>query len=142
MVRPGTEQSTVYTCEDLVESQIGSRMLASNEVAAWLERVCEREDVDVPVVTVRRAARTILASADGTTHSICLRGRTVTTGTVLHELAHLTCGAGSHGVLFRDELVRLGRAHVSVEWAALLHRTFTDHGLEMSPWPASAHRRG
>ena len=141
MARRTSEQAAVYVCEDVVESTVGSRTLGSREVAAWLEGVCEREDVDIPVVVVARAAKRLLASADAESHSICLRGRDTTAGTVLHELAHLTCGGDSHGVLFRDELVRLGRAHISVEWAAALHGEYTAHGLEMSPWPASANRR-
>ena len=141
MARRSPEQETVYRCEDLVESAIGSRALDSRLVSHWLERVCEREDVDLPGIVVLRAAPVLLASADADSHSICLRGRTTTAATVLHELAHLTCGTDSHGVLFRDEFVRLARAHISVEWAALLHRTYVEHGLEMSPWPASAHRR-
>ena len=141
MGRGTPEQDTVYLCEDLIESQVGSRVFPSRGIAPWLERVCEREDVDFPRIVVRRASAGLLASADPGSHSICLRGRTVTAATILHELAHLTCGADSHGILFRDELVRLGRAHISVEWAATLHREFLAHGLEMSPWPASAHRR-
>jgi hypothetical protein len=70
-----------------------------------------------------------------------VRGKTTTTATVLHEIAHISVGVDSHGVLFRDELIRLARAHISIDYAALLHGVFSTAGLEMSPWAASASQR-
>ena len=61
--------------------------------------------------------------------------------TILHEIAHVSIGVESHDIMFRDELIRLTRAHISVEYAALLHGVFTGVGLAMSPWPASTARR-
>ena len=140
MASPSAEQATVYECEDRTESEIGSRGFDSRKVDEWIETVCHAEDLDVPTVSVVRASRTLLASAHAESNSICIRGRRVTAGTLLHEIAHLSCGGDSHGVLFRDELVRLGRAHISLQWADHLHRGFVSAGLEMSPWPASARR--
>lgn len=135
------EQALVYACEDIVEHEIGSRNIASHEVERWIEGICQREDMDTPVVLVSRLSRRTLASANDQDHSICLRGKTTTVGTALHELAHLSAGSDSHGVLWRDEFTRLTRAHISVSYAALLHSLYTGSGLEMSPWPASASRR-
>jgi hypothetical protein len=95
----------------------------------------------MPEIVVGRATRTSLASADIESHTICLRGKVTTAATALHEVAHVIVGADSHGVLFRDELVRLARAHISVEYAALLYGVYQGVGLEMSPWPASAAQR-
>ena len=103
--------------------------------------MCTREDIDLPQIVVGRATRTSLASADIESHTICLRGKVTTAATALHEVAHVIVGVDSHGILFRDELVRLARAHISVEYAALLYGVYQGVGLEMSPWPASASQR-
>jgi hypothetical protein len=115
--------------------------LSSDHIEQWLQHVCTREDIDTPQVVIGRATRTSLASADIGSHTICLRGKVTTAATALHEVAHVIVGADSHGVLFRDELVRLARAHISVEYAALLYGVYQGAGLEMSPWPASASQR-
>lgn len=135
------EQALVYACEDVVEGEIGSRVIASREVEAWIENVSHREDMDTPAVLVARLSRRTSASANDQEHSICIRGTSTTVATVLHELAHLSAGSDSHGVLWRDEYTRLSRAHISVTHSALLHSLFVAVGLEMSPWPASAFRR-
>ena len=135
------EQALTYSCEDTVENEIGSRNLSSRLTTDWLEQVCAREDIDVPHVLVRRASPKSLASADIDSHTICIRGMNTTTATVLHEIAHVSIGVESHEIMFRDELIRLARAHISVEYAALLHGVFAGTGLAMSPWPASAARR-
>ena len=135
------EQALTYSCEDIVENEIGSRNLSSRLAKDWLEQVCAREDIDMPHVLVRRASPKSLASADISSHTICIRGMNTTTATVLHEIAHVSIGVESHEIMFRDELIRLTRAHISVEYAALLHGVFTGVGLAMSPWPASTARR-
>lgn len=135
------EQALTYACEDIVDNELGSRNFSSHHIEQWLQHVCTREDTDVPQVVVGRAARTSLASVDIDSNTICLRGKVTSAATALHEVAHVIVGADSHGVLFRDELVRLARAHISVEYAALLHGVYEGVGLEMSPWPASASRR-
>ena len=135
------EQALTYACEDIVDNELGSRNFSSQHIEQWLQHVCTREDIDTPHVVVGRATKTSLASADIDSHTICLRGKVTTAATALHEIAHVIVGADSHGVLFRDELVRLARAHISVEYAALLYGVSKGVGLEMSPWPASASQR-
>ena len=135
------EQALTYACEDIVDTERGSRTFSSHHIEQWLQHVCTREDIDMPQVVVGRATRTSLASVDIDSHTICLRGKVTTAATALHEVAHVIVGADSHGVLFRDELVRLARAHISVEYAALLYGVYQGVGLEMSPWPASASQR-
>ena len=135
------EQALTYACEDIVDNELGSCNFSSQHIEQWLQHVCTREDIDMPHVVVGRATKTSLASADIDSHTICLRGKVTTAATALHEIAHVIVGADSHGVLFRDELVRLARAHISVEYAALLYGVYKGVGLEMSPWPASASQR-
>jgi hypothetical protein len=135
------EQALTYSCEDVVENEIGSRSLLSRFTTDWLEQVCAREDIDMPHVMVRRASPKSLASADIYSYTICIRGTNTTTATILHEIAHVSIGVESHEIMFRDELIRLARAHISVEYAALLHGVFTGVGLAMSPWPASTARK-
>lgn len=139
--RCSPEQALAYACEDIVEEEVGSRTIQSRDVGAWVDAVCQREDLDPPAILVARLSRTALASASPEDHSICVRGTHTTIATVLHELAHLAVGVDSHGVLWRDEFTRLTRAHISVSYAALLHSLYLGSGLEMSPWPASAARR-
>ena len=135
------EQALTYSCEDIVDNELGSRNFSSHHIEQWLQHVCTREDIDMPHVVVGRATKTSLASADIDSHTICLRGKATTAATALHEVAHVIVGIESHGVLFRDELVRLARAHISVEYAAMLYGVYKGVGLEMSPWPASASQR-
>lgn len=137
----GEEQALTYACEDVVENECGTREFKSRDINQWVDQICQREDLDTPHIEVLRKSSSTLASAHAEDHSICIRGARTTASTVLHELAHLSCGTTGHGVLFRDELVRLSRAHISVDYAAMLHGLFVATGLEMSPWPASAARR-
>ena len=139
--RCSPEQALTYPCEYIVDNELGSRNFSSQHIEQWLQHVCTREDIDLPQIVVGRATRTSLASADIETHTICFRGKVTTAAIALHEVAHVIVGADSHGVLFRDELVRLARAHISVEYAALLYGVYQGAGLEMSPWPASASQR-
>lgn len=135
------EQASVYSCEDVVENELGSRSISSSDIDNWLIEVCSREDIDAPTIVIARASKQSLASTDADTHTICIRGKNTTVATILHEIAHVIVGVDSHGVLFRDELVRLCRFHISIEYAAMLHGVYTGIGLPMSPWPASASRR-
>ena len=139
--RCSTEQASVYASEDVVEQELGSRQIAAKDIDGWILEVCAREDIDVPHIQISRASAKSLASVDTDSHTICIRGKNTTVATVLHEIAHVVVGVDSHGILFRDELVRLSRFHISVEYAALLHNVYLGMGLPMSPWPASASRR-
>ena len=139
--RCSPQQALTYACEDIVESELGSRAFVSKNLEQWVDAVCQREDLDTPRIVVARASSTTQALASVEEHAMCIRGKSTTAATVLHELAHLSVGIDGHGVLFRDEYVRLCRAHISVDFAAMLHALFVAVGLEMSPWPASAARR-
>ena len=118
------EQALTYACEDIVDNELGSRNFSSHHIEQWLQHVCTREDIDLPQIVIGRATRTSLASADVESNTICFRGKITTAATALHEIAHVIVGADSHGVLFRDELVRLARAHISVDYAAFLHGVY------------------
>ena len=135
------EQALVYACEDVVEQELGSRDIPSSEAASILEEICHAEDIEVPQIMIARKAQSSSALTDIDENVICIRGTTTTIATLLHELAHAVVGAESHGVLFRDELARLARKHISVSYAALLYSVYSGAGLEMSPWPATASRR-
>lgn len=135
------EQSLVYACEDVVEHELGSRDVPSSDAESILEEICHAEDIEMPQILIARKAKSALALTFIDENVICVRGKTTTMATLLHELAHVVVGAESHGVLFRDELTRLTRKHISVSYAALLHSIYVGTGLEMSPWPATAARR-
>jgi hypothetical protein len=136
-----TEQALVYACEDIVEEELGSRDIPTSEAATILEEICHAEDIEVPQIMIARKAQSSSALTYIDENVICVRGTTTTMATLLHELAHAVVGAESHGVLFRDELARLTRKHISVSYAALLFSVYSGAGLEMSPWPATASRR-
>ena len=135
------ETALTYACEAIAEQEIGVRDLKSTDIDAWVEAISHREDIDVPNIVVMRKSPSILATAHSDIHTICIRGAHTNQVTVLHEIAHLSIGIPAPGVLFRDELVRLTRAHISVEFASFLYSLYQSTGLEMSPWPASAHQR-
>ena len=135
------EQALTYACEDLADNLVGTRELGPEQATALLERICHTEDLDVPALQFARSRTRSLAAAFLEENTICVYGRRTTLSTLLHEIAHTSVRAPGHGVLFRDELVRLTRAHLSVEYAALLHSLFVGLGLDAAPWPASAHRR-
>lgn len=135
------DQALTYACENIADNIVGSRIMKPDELDDWLNSVCHREDIDIPTLHIAKARTRTLASADIESLNICLYGRTTTLSTLVHEVAHTSVRIPDHGVLFRDELVRLTRAHLSVEYAALLHSLFVGLGLEAAPWGASAHRR-
>lgn len=135
------EQALVYACEDVVEQEMGSREIPTSEAASVLDKICHAEDIEVPGILRARRAKSSLALTYIEENVICVRGSSTSMATLLHELAHAVVGAESHGVLFRDELARLARTHISVSYAALLHSVYSGVGLEMSPWPATAARR-
>lgn len=140
-LRATPETALTYACEAIAEQEIGVKDLKSTDIDAWVEEISHREDIDVPSIVVTRKSQHILATAHSEIHTICIRGANTNQVTVLHEIAHLIVGVSTHGVVFRDELVRLTRAHISVEFASFLYSLYQSTGLEMSPWPASAHQR-
>lgn len=135
------EQALTYACELLADELVGTRVMREEELESWLHAVCHREDIDIPDLQIARARTRSLASTDIDSNVICLYGRNTTLSTLIHEVAHASVRIPSHGVLFRDELVRLTRAHLSVDYAALLHSLFVGLSLEAAPWGASAHRK-
>lgn len=135
------DQALTYACEHLADELIGTRQLSAVEAQQLLERICHAEDLDVPRLEIARKRTTSLAAALIDDNTICIFGRRTTLSTLLHEIAHTSVRTHGHGVLFRDELVRLTRVHLSVEYAALLHSLYSGLGLDAAPWPASAHRR-
>ena len=140
--RCAPEQALVYSCEDVLESHVPSRSVAADDIAEFVFVVCESEGMDIPLVgPLRRGSSTrrrTVATADIDADEVRFESRGATVTTILHELAHLASGMDDHGVLFRDEYVRLVRRHCDVDQAATLHGLFVACGLEMSPWPASA----
>lgn len=138
--RASTEQALTYACEEIADQQLHVRDLRESEIQSWVENICHTEDIDVPAISFSRKRPTAHGLAMVDTHDICFFGKEIRQSTVLHELAHLSIRTRGHSVLFRDELVRLTRAHISVEYAALLHSLFTHCDLEVAPWPASARR--
>ena len=138
-LRCSDEQALVYACEDIVDIELGTAPLDESQLQEFVFSISHRENIEPPFVVNTHTRRT-RASADLDSWTMCVSNRSVTTSVVLHELAHFAVGIDSHGVLFRDELVRLVRAHVSLEHAALLHTLFHQVGLDMSPWAASARR--
>lgn len=131
----GTEQSLVYAAEDEVDRVLGARIVAEFEVNSLVAAICDTEDLEPPVVT-RGSRGRFLAATDLAARELHLRSGDAMLSTLVHEIAHLSSGADDHGPLFRDELVRLMRRHVSVEHAALLHTHLIAVGLDLSPWRA------
>ncbi len=139
--RSSHEQALTYACEHLADELIGARELDATDAERLTERICHAEDLDVPRIEFARRRSTAQAATFIDNNTICFFGRRTTLSTLLHEIAHTSVRTDGHGVLFRDELVRLTRLHLSVEYAALLHSLFLGLDLEAAPWPASAHRR-
>lgn len=138
--RASSEQALTYSCEQLADNVLGVRVMTPQEVQPWIENICHTEDIDVPVLEFGRKRKTALGVSLLDDHAMCLFGREIRQSTVLHELAHLSSGAHGHGVLFRNELIRLTRAHLSLDYAALLHSLFVGCDLEAAPWGASTRR--
>lgn len=138
--RASREQALTYSCEQTADDILGVRIMSVSETEPWIETVCHTEDLDIPQLQFGRKRPTSLGASFIEEHAMCLFGREIRQSTVLHELAHLSVKANGHGVLFRNELVRLTRAHLSVDYAALLHSLFIGCSLEAAPWAASARR--
>ena len=136
--RATEEQALTYSCEQLADTVLGIRTMVQDEIQPWIEKICHIEDMDVPETLFGRNRKSSLGASYVDQHASCFFGRETRQSTVLHALAHLSKRAENHGVLFRDELVRLTRAHLSVDYAALLHSLFVGCGLEAAPWGASA----
>ena len=130
------ESALCYAVEGVVETAHGWKRLSKPELALFVDAVCDTEGIDSPEISHLRRTGSVIASADIEYHSIEFRGSTVHVGSVLHEITHLTAGASGHGIVFRNEFLRLVRRHSSVEHAAFLHAVMHGVGLEVAPWQA------
>ncbi len=135
------EQALVYSCEDIVDREIGSQNVPSQSVQKWVIGVCTAEDLDPPHIVVQRASPKTLASASPESNTICIRGRNTTHATLLHEISHVAASAHQHDQLFRDHLIRLTRSHISVQYAAMLHSLYVGVGLPVAPFTSSIRQR-
>ena len=134
------EQALVYAVETVVENTLGAPQLRRSETLNFIDAVCMNENIDTPTVDITPSQSKYIATTDISEHSVCLLRAHSSAPTILHEIAHLTVGLETHGILFRDELVRLTRKYVGLEYASLLFHLMSGTGLEMSPWQASSHR--
>lgn len=117
-------QALVYSAEYLVSQAFPTKRLSLNEARAFIEYVCDIEDIDVPSVErPEYLNKRFNACASKTGYFIAINGR-ATTLTLCHELAHCLTSDG-HGEEWRTKFVHLARTHVSVEHGALLHALYT-----------------
>ena len=128
------EQALTYACEDIVIDVLGSRIMSEDELTIWIADVCEREDVDAPVLVLLPEKGRIAGSTDIDGNVMCLRGRTPSVAVALHELAHVVSRASNHDSQFRTSLVALWRRHLSVEHAGLLHSLYNSTELDVGGW--------
>lgn len=132
------EQSATYAAEDAHERAMPSRTMDVDEARRWLEAVAHAEDIEPPLLVVRRNNGRAEACAVRE-HSAIITYRTRPTAhALLHEVAHLACANASHGREFRTMLVGLVRRHVSLPHAANLHAEFASRGLGVDPFEATA----
>ena len=135
--RCSPDQALVYAVEDEVDVSLGLRVVAEHDVGAVLVALCEAEDIDEPSLSrSRRSGSSDAAAVDLVTREISVRHGPLPLSVLVHELAHLVSAADNHGREFRDELVRLSRAHVSVAHAAMLRTLFSSVGLDVADWRA------
>ena len=109
-----------------------------NSVDRFIGCSPEQALVYAPIVTITPSQSPTVAIANIQEHSVCLHRARSSVPTILHEIAHLIVGLEQHGVLFRDELIRLTRKYIGVEYSSLLFHLMSGTGLEMSPWQASS----
>ena len=117
-------QALVYSAEVLVASAFPSPRLNLDEARAFIEYVCDIEDIDAPSVErPEYLSKRFSACASRKDYFIAVKGD-VTTLTLCHELAHCLTDDG-HGEQWRTVFVRLARTHVSVEHGALLYALYS-----------------
>ncbi|MSO32216.1 MAG: hypothetical protein EXQ64_05335 [Ilumatobacteraceae bacterium] len=132
------EQALVYSCEAVTETVLGVRKIPRSKTDEFINSVCMNENIETPTVNITPSQSPNVAIANIQEHSVCLHRARSSVPTILHEIAHLTVGLEQHGVLFRDELIRLTRKYIGVEYSSLLFHLMSGTGLEMSPWQASS----
>ncbi len=117
-------QALVYSAESLVSQAFPLPLLTFEESQAFIESVCDIEDIDAPsVVRPEYMSARVLACASDIGYFIALKRR-VSTLTLCHELAHCLTKDG-HGEQWRTKFIHLARTHVSVEHGALLYALYT-----------------
>lgn len=117
-------QALVYSTERLVSRAFPSPLLGLGEARAFIEHVCDLEDIDVPrVENPAYLNKRFVACASEKDYFIAVKGD-VTTLTLCHELAHCLTTDG-HGEQWRTKFVHLARTHVSVQHGALIHALYT-----------------
>ena len=132
------EQALVYACEAVTETVLGVRKIPRSKTDEFINSVCMNENIETPTVNIAPSRSPNVAIANIQEHSVCLHRARSSVPTILHEIAHLIVGLEQHGVLFRDELIRLTRKYIGVEYSSLLFHLMSGTGLEMSPWQASS----
>lgn len=130
------EQALVYACEEVAERECPARLLSPTEAEAVIGQICLAEDIDAPFVEFGGRRSGCIAWTLHDARTVGFKGRSTTMHSVVHEIAHLITGHDLHDAAFRHELVRLARAHLGIEYAALLHALFGRMGLQQSPWDA------
>lgn len=130
----GHEQALTYACEDVVCEVLGAPQWSIEDIESWLQEVCEREDLDVPHVSVARMTGRAVAAVDITHNHVCVDDRAITSAVLLHELSHISSQVGDHTAEFRSAAVGLWRRHMSLEHGALLYQLFVRTGLSVSLW--------
>lgn len=128
------EQALVYACENIADRECPTRVL--DDVRGFVERACLEDDIDVPNLEFRPLQRRCEGLAEHTSRTLTFPRRSVPLQVVVHEMSHLLAPVDGHGLLFRDEMVRLARRHAGIEHASLLHSLFRGVGLDVSPWVA------
>ena len=128
------EQALTYACEDVVCEVLGAPRWSIDDIESWLQEVCEREDLDVPQLSVSRMRGRAVATVDLSHNLVCLDERVITLAVLLHELSHISSQVGDHTAEFRSAAVGLWRRHMSLEHGALLYQLFVRTGLSVSLW--------
>jgi len=126
-------QATVYAIENVVERYLPSQVIATKDAFAWLDRVCETEGWDTPMVDRIRSTKWA-GVADATHNVIGISGSSTTVLTLAHELAHIVCGERGHNECWRNAFVNIVRDHISVQHASLLHTLYERFQLQSGQW--------
>jgi hypothetical protein len=117
-------QALVYSAESLVSQALPLPLLTFDESRAFIEYICDIEDIDSPrVERPEYLNKRFIACASKSKYLIALNGK-VSTLTLCHELAHCLTDNG-HGEEWRTKFIHLARTHVSIEHGALLYALYT-----------------
>ena len=132
------EKIATYDVETRFESEMPTRNFTVVEAEAWLNNVCENEDLDPIRVSRHKLPSNIEGLAVFDNWCIKVPKNKVSQHTLLHELAHFACANRGHGREFRSQLVTLHRRYTSLAHAAALHQLFVASGLSVNPLIATS----